>query len=430
MRLRVCVAACALAMLGGLAAAGLADASPQRNHRLTIAAVPNPILAGEGVLIYGRLLGAGPSNQAIRLYHRIDGSDMGFKLIAVTKTDASGFYEFPRQEGLVYTNRDWFVRGPDRSHSRTIHERVAALVTLSTSTSAADTSQPIVFTGHVAPNHAFDRVLLQRQDPSTGNWSTVAHGFIGPRSSYLIVHRLRLAGAYGLRVLLRRDARNIRSVSDTVNVVVQQAQVPGFSINASTTLLDEGGSTKISGVLERKGTTTPEPHTIVQLWGRTPDHRAVVLADAVTSADGSYSFTQAALMKNTTYVVTTLRLPHSPARHTARLYAGVRDVLRMQTSSPSAATGQMVSFTGTVLPDKAGHRIYLQKLGKDGDWHTVEISTVRTDSTFAFEWVMGAPGSYSFRARIPSDEDNVGSSSSAVSVNATPPALTSLPPAS
>jgi hypothetical protein len=89
-----------------------------------------------------------------------------------------------------------------------------------------------------------------------------------------------------------------------------------------------------------------------------------------------------------------------------------------------------MSFTGTVLPDKAGHRIYLQKRGKDGDWHTVEISAVRHVSTFSFEWVMGSPGSYSFRARIPSDEDNIGSSSGAVSVSATPPTVTSLPPAS
>jgi hypothetical protein len=430
MRLRVCVATCALATLGSLAAAGLAGAAPQRNHHLTIAAVPNPILAGEGVLIYGRLLGVSQGNQRIVLYHHLGGSDRGFTVIGATRTDANGFYEFERQEGLVYTNRQWFVRGPGRLHSRTIRERVAALVTLNPSTTASDTSQPIVFTGHVTPNHAYQRVLLQRQDPATGNWATIARGVIGPGSNYVIVRRLRLAGAYGLRAVVRRDARNIRSVSDTVNVVVQQAQIPGFSINTSTPLTDEGGSTTISGVLDQPGTNTPEPNTLVQLWGRTPDHRPVVLADGVTGADGSYSFTQSGLTTNTVYHVATMRLPHVRRRHTARLYEGVRDLVTMQANESSANTGQMVTFTGTVLPDKAGHRIDLQKLGKDGNWHTVEVSFVRNDSSFTFNWVMGSPRTYTFRARIPSDERNIGSSSAPVSVTATLPSVTSLPPAS
>jgi hypothetical protein len=125
-----------------------------------------------------------------------------------------------------------------------------------------------------------------------------------------------------------------------------------------------------------------------------------------------------------------MRLPHVRRRHTARLYEGVRDLVTMQANESSANTGQMVTFTGTVLPDKAGHRIDLQKLGKDGNWHTVEVSFVRNDSSFTFNWVMGSPRTYTFRARIPSDERNIGSSSAPVSVTATLPSVTSLPPAS
>jgi len=89
-----------------------------------------------------------------------------------------------------------------------------------------------------------------------------------------------------------------------------------------------------------------------------------------------------------------------------------------------------VTFTGTVMPDKAGHSIYLQKLGRDNDWHTVEIGTVRHDSTFAFAWVIGSPGTHMFRARITSDGVNVGSHSPPVSITATAPPASSLPPAS
>jgi hypothetical protein len=89
-----------------------------------------------------------------------------------------------------------------------------------------------------------------------------------------------------------------------------------------------------------------------------------------------------------------------------------------------------VTFTGTVLPDKAGHIIYLQKLGNDGDFHTVEIGIVRSDSTFQFNWTMGSPDAYTFRVRIPTDEDNIGSASPPVSVTASAPAVSTLPSAS
>ncbi len=47
----------------------------------------------------------------ITLYHRIN-PNPGFTVIGVTKTNANGQYEFTRQEGIVDTNREWFVRGP------------------------------------------------------------------------------------------------------------------------------------------------------------------------------------------------------------------------------------------------------------------------------------------------------------------------------
>ncbi|MBV8432531.1 MAG: hypothetical protein JO244_15310, partial [Solirubrobacterales bacterium] len=159
MRLRVCALACALTVLGSLSAPGLASAAPMHDHHLTIAAFPNPILAGEGVIIYGRLFGPDRGGQTIRLYHHLDGSGQGFTRIGTTTTNQFGEYEFTRAEQVVMTNRDWFVRGPDGSHSRTVYERVAALVSLAASSNTGDTSQPIVFSGHITPAHPFERVL-------------------------------------------------------------------------------------------------------------------------------------------------------------------------------------------------------------------------------------------------------------------------------
>jgi hypothetical protein len=215
-----------------------------------------------------------------------------------------------------------------------------------------------------------------------------------------------------------------------VTVNIQQAQVPDFTINSSAPIADTGSAVTISGTLDQPGTSTPEP-AAVQLWGRAAHQRHyTVLADATTGADGSYSFSQPNLSINTVYYVATLPMPRTARRHTALLFQGVRDAVTMQASSSSATTGQAVTFTGTVMPDKAGHVIYLQELGRDNDWHTVEVRFVRNDSTFRFGWTIGSPGTHTFRARITSDADNVGSASTTVSITATAPPASTLPPAS
>jgi hypothetical protein len=429
MRLRLTMLACALTAFGCVLAPGSAGAAPSHNHHLTIAVVPNPILAGQGVLIFGRLFGDGHAGQAIRLYHHLDGAGRGYSLIGAATTNQFGEYEFTRQEDVVMTNRDWFVRGPDGAHSRTAHERVAALVSEpAVSTTDGDTAHPIVFTGHVTPNHAFGRVYLQKQIASSDDWTPVAVGLIGPSSNYLIVHRFGIPGAYSLRVVFRGDARNIRNASDPVNVIIQQSEVPGFTINTSAPIVDQGGSAIISGVLDQPGTTTPEPGAIVQLWGRHANQPFVVLADATTGPNGSYSFNQSGLTANSVYYVATMRLPHSRRQHTSRLFEGVRDVVTMQPNATSASTGQTVTFRGTVLPDKAGHVVYLQERGSDGDFHTVELGVVQGNSTFQFNWTLGSLGDHTFRARITADENNIGAASiPPVTVTATNPPLPSLP---
>jgi hypothetical protein len=89
-----------------------------------------------------------------------------------------------------------------------------------------------------------------------------------------------------------------------------------------------------------------------------------------------------------------------------------------------------VTFSGTVTPDKAGRRIYLQRLGKDNDWHSVEVRTVKPDSTYQFSWTFGATGSKEFRARIFSDKRNVGAASPPVTITVAPAPSSALPPAS
>src|ERR1700758_413479 len=109
MRLRFATLGAALATLVVAVSPAVASAAPRHNHGLTINATPNPILAGEGVRIYGHLGGPDSGTKPILLYHRVAGAPR-FKLVGVRRPASHGFYEFTLSEGVVLTKRSWFVR--------------------------------------------------------------------------------------------------------------------------------------------------------------------------------------------------------------------------------------------------------------------------------------------------------------------------------
>jgi hypothetical protein len=423
MRLRFTVLACVLSALAFTAITPIASAAPQRDRGLTIHAVPHNIIAGEAVLIYGRLA-SHQGGQVIRLYHSIAGQPQ-FSLISVTHTDSAGRYEFTRAEDIVMTNRSWFVRGPGLTHSRTVHERVAALVSLAASGQSGTTRHPITFSGHLTPDHAGSVVLLQVQKGSSDDWMTLTRGVVGSDSNYQIAYAWRTAGARDVRVLFRGDARNTPSASDPVSVVIEQAEVPSFTINTSAPIVTDNSPATISGTLYTPGsTTTPEPGTAVELFGHEPDGGPYrELQATTTDTSGVYSFT----VQSTTNELYQVRTLIPPRRATAQLFEGVQDAVSMTASSTSSPVGGQITFTGSVSPDKAGHVIYLQKFGADGDWHTVETNVVHANSTFSFDWTFGSAGSKQFRARITGGPANVGGVSPAVTVDVVPVSLSSLP---
>jgi hypothetical protein len=427
MRLRLTVLACALAACVGVAAPGTAGAAPVHNRGLTIHAVPNPIIAGDPVLIFGRLLGPDHANQLIRLYHRIDPAP-GFTLISTTRTNALGEYEFTRAEDVVETNRNWFVRGVGGdgfAHSRTVHERVAALVSLAASAPSGLTRHPLVFSGHVDPSHVGSLVLLQQENAAGTAWHTIKRGRVGAGSDYNISYAWRVPGSYDVRVLFAGDVRNTAAPSDPVTVVIQQTEVPDFTITTSDPIVTNGQAVTISGVLDKAGTTTPEPGTSVSLFARVPGQsRFRELTTTTTGTDGGYSFTN---VKSTTNELYQVRTTFAPIRRTAVLFEGVQNVLTVQASSQTSTVDGHVTFSGSVSPDKAGHIIYLEKLGKDNNWHIVEMGVVSNASTYRFGWTFGTAGTKTFRARITGGPVNVGAASTPVSVMVSQPPLSSLP---
>jgi len=411
MRSRFTVLAAIVCGLGALVVP-VAGAAPRHDKGLTIAAAPNPIIAGEGVLISGQLTGPDNAGQTIRLYHRLAGTP-SFTLIGATTTNSDGQYEFTRVEGVVLTNRNWYVRGPSDTHSRTIHEHVAALVSLVPSSSTGLSGQRLVFTGAITPVHPDERVLLQEQDGLNGNgWRTIASTFTGPGSHFDFSHVWSRPGDYTIRAYFPGDPRNVAGASDPASVQIQQKENPTFTLTSSQPILPEGKSVTLSGYLYKTGTTTPEGLTEVTLYGQTVGQPFNAIATIATASNGSYSFTESPV-NNTVYKVETTLAPH---RSTAVLYEGVQDELTITDSSSTATDGGSVTISGTVSPDKTGHVIYLQKQGADGFWHNVASETVAAGSTYSFTHTFGEMGTMTFRARIPGGPDNVGNASAPVTI--------------
>lgn len=323
------------------------------------------------------------------------------------------------------TNRNWFVRGPGLTHSDTIHERVAAVVSLAASAPSGLTRHQLMFSGHVNPHHEGEVVALQQQIGSSDDWKTIKRGVIGAGSNYNIAYAWRVPGARTVRVRFGGDARNVAGSSDPVSVVIEQTEVPGFTITTSDPVVPNNQPVTISGVLDQPGTTQPEPFTSVSLFARmpgtTPYHEVTT---TTTGADGSYSFPNVESQTNELYQV---RATFAPGRHTAALFEGVQDVVTIQASSQTSTVGGQVTFTGTVSPDKAGHVIYLQRETPDGDWHTVKVTTVTPASTYQITWTFGTSGLKTFRARITGGPANVGGASTPVTIDVAQPPLTTLP---
>jgi hypothetical protein len=399
------------------------NAAPRHNHGLTINAVPRHIIAGEGVLIFGRLEGENAAGQTIRLYHHINPFP-GYRLVGTTTTDSRGVYEFTRAEGVVVMNRSWFVRGPFGTHSRTIAERVDALVSLSAASTTADTLHPVVFTGQIDPAHPFERVVLEQRTKGD-DWHALKSTLTGGGSSFRIVYRFKVPGPRDLRAIFVGDRRNLRSFSDVLTLNVQQAQVAGFTINSSTPVINYGTSSTIAGVLDGAGTTTPTAGVPVTLLARTAGQRAwQSVASTTTGTDGSYRFTVTPT-NNTYYRV---RMTMSPVRHSATLFQGVRAAVTTVSSAATAPSGSTVTFTGNVLPTgDAGGPVYLQRLGRDGDWHTVAVAFTNAASGYSISWTLGDTGTQVFRTRVLGSRLNLGGASPRTTITVTPPAATTNP---
>ena len=114
-------------------------------------------------------------------------------------------------------NRWWYMTSRGL-RSRTIHQRVQALVTLASSETKAAPGDQVTFSGGVSPFHAGRQIVLQEFGPA--GWQTVAQGALNSASEYAIAYAFPADGLYQVRMYLPWSAKNINSYSAPITIDV------------------------------------------------------------------------------------------------------------------------------------------------------------------------------------------------------------------
>jgi len=475
--LRGTIGACALALIALTPAVASAHRIHRPRlpfggpHRITIHAQPDPIVAGDPVVVFGRLLGRGDEDRLVVLYHRAAGSPLGFVPVQTTRTDASGAYEFARADGLVETNRQWYVASDD-AVSRIVNERVAALVTLSVSGpngqpepdgSVLETGRGYVYTfaGTDSPGQPGARVLLQRQSAAGGlnNWVTIGRGTLDAGGSFSITHSFVIPSSSGgdanVRILVAHDVTNIASPSDSLSYEIEQTQNPSLTIVPSSYVIAEGSSDTITGV------DAAGEGQLLTLYAHTARERFQAIATTVTGTGGTYAF-PVSPVHSTYYQVTSSASIASrqasgatgssgvsgatgtsgstgstgtsgsnarKATLSAVAFVGVRVVLSVVSTPTTINQGQAVTFSGSVDPDETGRNIYLERLDATGSgWHTIASGVVDANSQYSLSWSFYEIGSETLRIAMVGSPENQGNATAPIAVTVNPvPAATLVP---
>jgi len=213
----VLAAALATAALSGMARASRAPAGakqPPAVKAVTLVTAPNPSLAGRPVLLSGRVIGVRPAGIRVRLWRKRP-RDRHSHVALTAPTDRNGRYEV-----LAFgtdVNVQWFAttRGV---RSSALFQRVRALMTLKSSTTAAAPGDAVQLTGHVLPWHGGDRIQIQ-QRAATGAWEQIASARLTSASNFSLTYRFT-AGTAQLRAVLPANRRNSFSRSNALSVDV------------------------------------------------------------------------------------------------------------------------------------------------------------------------------------------------------------------
>jgi len=414
--------------LPATASAGASGAMPS-GCQLTVEASAPRITAGEAVDVFGKLQCPEPASAGERpvTVFRSGGGVAGSS-IGTTTTEPDGSYQLAI--AALETNSMVSVRA-QRARGARVAIKVAPPITLSgppvgSELAAAGGSghrgshAPTIFTGTVGPAYAGVLVALQSSYAAGGEqWRPVAFGRVDGQGSYSIAHAFRTPGETWIRVVVRPGSGNIPAASAAVSYEIVAAQNPKLTIDSSSPLVSFGQSLTISGMAAEGGGRP------VALLASVAGGAFEQIATASTDAAGRYSFTQAP-QQRTDYQV------RDVSARSSTLFQGVDYRLEPEAPPASAAAGQPVTFTGTLLPARAGQRVELEREYSSGIGFHVLARGVLQGSSYSVAHIFDTGGAYVMRIKVEGDAsfESVSSSPFTLQVAQSPATtLTSQPPA-
>jgi hypothetical protein len=273
--------------------------------------------------------------------------------------------------------------------------------------SAASTR--ISFSGSVSPASSGARVALQVEYAGVGErWRTVAFTRVAPDGSYSVAHHFRRPGEVSVRT--RVHVRGLAAAASApLTLEIVQAQSPQLTIEASADPVLSGSAVTVSGV------TAGAPSQHVALLARVPGHPWTVVAEGTTDEHGGYSFTQTPL-QNTGYRARTA------AAESATLFEGVQYPLAPVTPTSPLATGEPVTFSGTVSGAPVGKQVRLERQNAAGtSFHVIGSAAVDATSAYSIPHTFQAAGTFTLRVQVPADQQTIGTTSPTFTITVTGP---------
>lgn len=426
----------ALAPAGALAAGGHSNANAPGCH-VSLSADPHVATSGEAVSIAGVLRCSGATNvvgQTVTVYEKSAGVP-GFKAIATPTTTAGGIYTVTPAPAVL-TDSTFYARALNaQSLNHTV--RVAPLVSVTSvsvngvavptgSTLLTGRKNAVTVKGTVNPIDQGAEVLLQREFSTTSEeWATIqGKATVKFDGTFSITHTFGLPGDANLRVLVRPHHRfDVRGVSESLSYVVSQAQNPDLTLEPSSDPVEFGKTLTFKGVLKAGAN---QKVTIVSHSAGMP---FTPLTEVTTGANGAYEFTVQSAEKNTQYQA------RSGATKSAIVFEGVRWVVTAgaftepgKAPASKVASNTPVTFSGTAMPARVGHFVYLERKNASGNgWHVVDQGTVAAPGVFSITHNVVGSGKEIYRIKVPGDPENQGGFSTPMEIEVTPAAAVIVP---
>lgn len=300
---------------------------------------------------------------------------------------------------------------------------LGASTSVSTPTQVAETNERVEFSGTIEPASVVYQeqpVSLERHDQSNG-WQVIAHGVIEQNYQFEIDFKFLTPGVRTVRAVFGSNKAGDLAVSPPVSITVSQAQTQALTINITAAVIGESQSATIYGVLrEPPGVVGGTALTLYGLEFGNP--RPAKVWSGSTAAGGFYT-APVTPSQNTRYYAQVGSLKSQP------LTVEVSDYVTASPSATIATTCEPIEFTGSVGPDKTGHPVDVQELGRDGVFRTISSADVGSSSQINITWTP-RPGRYTIRLRVPGDRKNLAGSTQAwlITVGRVPGICSSAPP--